>query len=229
MIIALKCMLFLIAIWCGQALATAGFTIPDYASILAFITMIAAGIVYPSPGHQRRFKTGYSYQKVCDFAITMSAFAIIVCIVNTRLYHRSQTTTYASNSITFSKTPTAKEVIASLAYKDKKSLTKAEKKILKREFKKQLGIYGRSLVAGKKDEANQALLIILVIIGAIGVSLLLAALVCSISCGGAEGLAAVVAILGLIGIIWASSVLIRRINRQSRERRRNWAIASSPT
>jgi O-antigen/teichoic acid export membrane protein len=74
------------------------------------------------------------------------------------------------------------------------------------------------MLSGNKKDADNAILIILTIIAAIGLTILLSALVCSISCGGADGLAVVVALLGLTAIIWGSIAVIRRINRGPRNK-----------
>jgi hypothetical protein len=142
---------------------------------------------------------------------------MMVCITNNQLY-RVTTPSYASSSIAISKPPTAEEILASLKYRDKKTLTKQEKKILKQEFKKQLKVFGTATLSGNKKDADNAILIILTIIAAIGLTILLSALVCSISCGGADGLAVVVALLGLTAIIWGSIAVIRRINRGPRNK-----------
>ncbi len=148
---------------------------------------------------------------------------MMVSITNNQLYRVITPSSYANTSIALSKPPTAEEIIASLKYRDKKTLTKQEKKILRKEFKKQLKIFTTATLSGNKKDADNAGLVVLVIIGAIGLTILLSALVCSLSCGGADGLAVAVALLGLTAIIWASVVLIRRINNGPRNKSKNWS------
>lgn len=57
-------------------------------------------------------------------------------------------------------------------------------------------------------------IIILIIVGALAALFLLAALSCSIACGGAEGGASVLGILGTIGIVWGAVALIKGVKKR---------------
>lgn len=100
-----------------------------------------------------------------------------------------------------------------MEHRDKKSLTRQEKRILKHELKKQVKIYIKSKLSGEKAEGDQAFLIILTIIAALGVMYLIAALSCTLACNGSDGAAVAVAILGVAGVIWATIAIINRITR----------------
>jgi hypothetical protein len=112
--------------------------------------------------------------------------------------------------------PTAKQVLSSLSYRDKNSLSRLEKRILKKEFNHQLGVYAKSKLRGNNEKAEDAALIILTIVAALGLMALLAMLVCNLSCGGADAAAVLVGILGTAAIVWGVVVIIKRINRKSK-------------
>ena len=220
-IIIIKILLAIIAWFVGRSFSRMNIGIPESLGILTLFIFLIAALLYPSKrssiSAQKYF---YLKQKSCDFALAACTFIMMVCISNNQLYPVTTPSSHASSNIIVSKPPTVEEILTSLKYGDKKTLTKPEKKILKREFKKQLKVFANAALNGKKKDADDAALVILVIIGAIGLTLLLSALVCSISCGGADGLAVAVALLGLTAIIWGSIVLIRRIKSGPRNKKR---------
>ena len=223
-IVVIKILLAIMAWWVGRTLSEMDIAVPGSFGYFTLLIFIVIALVYPSR-NSTAFSRKYFYlkQKSCDALLAGCTFIMMVSITNNQLYQAATSSSYANSSISISKPPTAEEILASLKYRDKKTLTKQEKKILKQEFKKQLKIFTKATLSGNKKDADNSGLIILVIIGAIGLTILLAALVCSISCGGAEGLAVVVALLGLTAIVWASVVLIRRINNDPQNKRKNWS------
>lgn len=220
-IIIIKILLAIIAWFVGRSFSRMNIGVPESLGTLTLFIFLIAALLYPSKSSSiSARKYFYLKQKSCDFALAACTFIMMVCITNNQLYPITTASAHASSNIIVSKSPTAEEILTSLKYRDKKTLTKPEKKILKREFKKQLKVFANATLSGNKKDADDAALIILVIIGAIGLTLLLSALVCSISCGGADGLAVAVALLGLTAIIWGSTVLIRRI--KSGPRNKEW-------
>ena len=216
-IIIIKILLAIIAWFVGRSFSRMNIGVPESLGILTLFIFLIAALLYPSKSSSiSARKYFYLKQKSCDFAFAACTFIMMVCITNNQLYSVTTPSSHASSNIIVSKSPTAEEILTSLKYRDKKTLTKPEKKILKREFKKQLKVFANATLSGNKKDADDAALIILVIIGAIG----LTALVCSISCGGADGLAVAVALLGLTAIIWGSTVLIRRIKSGPRNKER---------
>jgi Ca2+/Na+ antiporter len=220
-IIIIKIMLAIIAWFVGRSFSRMNIGIPENLGILTLFIFLIAALLYPSKSSSiSARKYFYLKQKSCDFALAACTFIMMVCVTNNQLYPVTTPSSHASSNIIVSKPPTAEEILTSLKYRDKQTLTKPEKKILKREFKKQLKVFANATLNGNKKDADDAALVILVIIGAIGLTLLLSALVCSISCGGADGLAVAVALLGLTAIIWGSIVLIRRIKSGPRNKER---------
>jgi hypothetical protein len=212
-IVMIKLSLTLMAVFTGKTFLDAGIQLSPVIAISATVTFIAACLFYPRKANVYFSKKQlYLARKSCDFTLTFTTFILISVLVNNGRYFIRETSSPVAASIS-TKTPSAEEILASLKYRDKSSLTHQEKRILKKEFEKQLKTYVKAKLAGDKDGAAKAILITLTIIGAIGLSLLLAGLACSLSCGGSDGLAILLVIVGLTGIIWGMVVVIKRISR----------------
>jgi hypothetical protein len=214
-IVLIKVALFIAAIFTGRLFNELSIHLSPLTGVAAGALLIIASFIYPKKTISRFVKKkSYAFRKRCDFVLAFSTFMLISVLANNNHLFIYNTPSSAATqlSITRATPPTAEEILASLKYRDKSTLTHQEKRILKKEFEKQLTIYAKAKVTGDKD-GEKAVLIILTIIGAIGLSLLLGALACSISCGGADGLAILVAVVGLTGIIWGSIVLIKRITK----------------
>ena len=97
-------------------------------------------------------------------------------------------------------------------------MTRAEKRILKAEFKKQLKIWTLAKISGDKEEGDKAGLLILAIVGAAGLFFLVAALSCSLACNGSDAAAIVVLLLGTAAIVLGLLAVIRSINRKKRQK-----------
>lgn len=98
-------------------------------------------------------------------------------------------------------------------------LSKYYKTLSRKELVKEYRYY-RQLQKEDPSTAGTVGLIILTILGALVLAYVVAALACSISCGGSEALAVVVAIIGLAAVVLGAIWLIRKIVRK---RRRNAA------
>jgi hypothetical protein len=194
------------------------FFIPISVGIIALILFISAVIFYPRKESSTLTKKQfYVLQKSCDYVLALFTFIMATSLVNTSFTLAYPASSSASATLT-NHPPTADEILSSLQHRDKKSLTRQEKRILKQEFKKQLKVFATAKFTGKKDQADKSLLIILTIIGALGLLYLVAALSCSLSCNGAEGAAAAVAIIGVIAVVAGAVLIIRGINRGPRKR-----------
>src|SRR5688500_6417787 len=202
-IMIIKILLAIISWFVARSFSLMNIGITENLGSVMLVIFLISALLYPSKSSSiSARKYCYFKQKSCDFALAACTFIMMVCITNNQLYPVTTPSSHAGSNIIVSKPPTAEEILTSLKYRDKQTLTKPEKKILKREFKKQLKVFANATLNGNKKDAGDAALVILVIIGAIGLTLLLSALVCSISCGGADGLAVAVALLGLTAIIW---------------------------
>jgi hypothetical protein len=214
-IVIIKIILWGMAIVTGKTIAETGIILSPLPVVICAIILILAASVYPqksATGYSG--KQNYTLRKSLDFTLAFTTFILISSLVantnsavsNPRLPLVSEASANKVNP------PTADEILASLKYRDKSTLTQQEKRILKKEFGKQLLVYAKAKVSGDKNGAK-ALLIILTIIGAIGLTYVLAGLACSISCSGADGLAILVAVVGLTGILWGTIATIKAIKR----------------
>lgn len=160
-----------------------------------------------------RRKTGDLLIGICTFCMACWVFTNFHQYLP-QFYPASQATSVGPSA----EKPTAEEILNSLQYRDKKSLTRTEKRILKKEFRKQLKIYAKAKITGNKLEANKALLIILAVIAACGLISLLAGLACTISCNGSETLAFILFVVGTAGIIWLLVITINAIHRKKKKK-----------
>lgn len=216
-IVLLHIILTAIACWIGIEVFSFGITFPAFLLYFFVMAFISAAAFYPSVK-----KKNYLRQKACDFTLAASTFCMIVSLSNNRTVSTTIfNTTHASSHtpVTAGKEkPTAQEILASLKDRDKSTLTKTEKRILKKEFKDQIKIYAKAKLTGNKKAAGDAGLIILAIVAALGLLSLLAVLSCSVSCNGSEGAAIVIAVLGSAAIILGLILVIKRINRGPKEK-----------
>lgn len=191
-------------------------------AFLFFILLFLAGMfAYPVKSYSKN--TGisvYTRQKSCDFILAASTFCMILFIGNKYphlISNHSAGYTAANASVSFpvDSMKTSYEKMAAFSEKMKaengKQLSwKEKKKLLKKQVKE-------IKASGEISPAGKVLLIILSVLVALGLLYVLAALSCSISCGGAEGLAIAVAVLGTGLIIFLLVRLIRSINRKTQK------------
>lgn len=217
-IIIIKILLTAIAWYIGSSLIEMNIRIPFIVCIIALTGLVTGAYMYPSRHHSTLLKNKfYTRQKNCDLVVALCSFIMIGTLVNTNSVFPFSVSARASTPA-ISNPPTAADILSSLEYRDKKSLSKKEKRILKQEFKKQLKVYATAKATGKKEAANKALLIILTIVAAVGLLYVVAALACGLACSGAEGAAIALVLLGTIAIIWGTVAIIRTINRGPRRR-----------
>jgi hypothetical protein len=207
-----------IGIFLGRSLLQMDLVLPAYLLYFLLFLFILALITYPSRSSVSKNKAAfYRKQKSRDFLLAFSTCCMIICLSNSsQTVYQPLQTAFAAFSINLppSKTPTAAEILASLEYRDKSTLTRLEKRILKKEFKKQLGVYVVATIKNDKQAKDNAGLVILTIVGALGLFFLLAALSCSIACNGSEGAAIAVFLLGTAGIIIAMIAILKSIKRK---------------
>ncbi len=219
-IIVSHILILLLAWFTGSEISGLSDELPVYLKIIFVLVFIIAALSYPV----KKSKGVYSYakQKTCDFLLALSTFGMVTGIAASgEITFGSLSPLYASTPSTINKNkkdPTAEQILASLKHRDKSSLTRAEKRILKAEFKKQLKIWTLAKISGNKEAGDKAGLLILAIIGAVGLFFLVAALACSLSCNGSDAAAVVVLLLGAAAIALGLIAIIRSINREKRKR-----------
>jgi hypothetical protein len=110
--------------------------------------------------------------------------------------------------------PTAAQILESLKYRDKSSLTKEEKRILKKEFSIQLKKYTLAKFNGDKAAQSNAGAVILAIVLALGLLYLVGAAACSLSCNGNDAAAILVGLFGTAAIIIGLIFFIKGLQKK---------------
>jgi len=212
-IVIIKIALVVLACYTGTTLYKMHLLLPANLFYgIAFLLMAAAVIFYPADKKTNNRKLLFARKKISDFILPLSAVLLITAWVNNADVVHSNTAAYGSNIV---KRPTAQEILKS--GKTRAELTGREKRVLKREFFKQLKIYAAATLSGDKARAGEAWKIILAIIALVGLLYLLAALVCSLSCNGSDTAAVLVGVLGLAGLIWGFIAILKAINRKQKK------------
>lgn len=160
-----------------------------------------------------RQTVSYARRKLFDLSLGAVTFLMIIYAGNhwEKLFIKNESA-QASKVIRISKDSSIfnhfliKNFITSIKEKDVANLSQKEKI---RIIKKQLKEVKQDKQTSKSDKT---LLIILSVLVAIGLLIGLAALSCSISCGGAEALALVVALVGTALIIFLLIRVMKRIS-----------------
>ena len=218
-IIVSHILILLLAWFTGSEISGLSDELPGNLKIIFVFVFVIAAFSYPV----KKSKAVYSYakQKTCDFLLALSTFGMVTGIAASgEISFGSLSPLYANTPSAINnkkKDPTAEQILASLKYRDKSSLTRVEKRILKNEFKKQLKIWTLAKISGNKEEGGKAGLLILAIVGAVGLFFLVASLSCSLSCNGSDAAAVVVLLLGTAAIVLGLLAVIRSINRKKRK------------
>lgn len=187
-------------------------------STLILIGLIITGALLLYPFAKR---ISYAFQKIILF-ITSTCFFLITCFCiqqNFNLPFSQQSLSAVVVLKDSSNKQTAAQIMQSLQYRDKKTLTKSEKRILKKELRKEIKAY-KKLPKANRPTAQDALLIFLIVLSAIGLLFGLSILVCGISCGGVPALAIIATLFGMGGIGVALYFIIRKLHRNIEKERK---------
>ncbi len=226
-IIVSHILILLLAWFTGSEISGLSDRLPVYLKIIFVLVFIIAAFTYPIRKSTPRYS--YAKQKTCDFLLALSTFGMVMGIAASGdISFGSLSPLYASTPSAINnnkKDPTAEQILASLKYRDKSSLTRAEKRILKAEFRKQLKIWTLAKVTGNKEEGDKAGLLILAIVAAVGLFFLVASLSCSLSCNGSDAAAIVVLLLGTAAIVLGLLAVIRSINKKKRQKTETKTVA----
>jgi len=213
-IVLSKLLLVCLAANTGLLLLDLGiFLSPAWILPLAMLTIIAI-CQYPRTDASFVWKLKYSKQKICDFAVCLLGFMLIVMVVNQGILPKLSTPASAATCCgpSAESRPTPGSNIA-LVGSNARMLTRHEKKIIRKEFRKRVTEFMRTAGNGENKPKGVAWKIALTLVVATLLTGVVAGLACSLSCSGAEGLAVFVAILGLAAVIVGAVAVIRRIIR----------------
>ena len=206
LIVVIKISLVVLAAYAAVLLTRLNIVLPyQWIAICCLLLTGAAIVCYPS---RTMKKSAYLRQKICDFTLPFCSFLIITAALNNIGSPKYLPGAYASSII---KTPTAADIMAS--GKTRAQLSKKEKRILRHEFTRQLKNYALAKISNDQQRAENSWKIALAIVGFIGLTILLAGLVCELSCSGSDTAAVLVGVLGLAALIWGFVALLKRIRR----------------
>lgn len=209
-IVLIKLLLAVLSYYVGITIYKMQLVIPYQPVYAVAVLLLITGVLFYPCGKKTSVNRRWNYirQKTGDFLLPLSAVLVFTTWVNNADTIYSSNSAYGSYSI---KHPTAQEILNS--GKTKETLTRQEKRILKKEFFKQLKTYAAASISGDKTKAGEAWKVVLAIIGMVGLLYLLAALVCNISCAGNDTAAVIIGVLGLVGIIWGFIAVLKAIKR----------------
>ncbi|HUR65019.1 MAG TPA: hypothetical protein VMZ03_01610 [Chitinophagaceae bacterium] len=198
-------------------------SIPALALIFFSLTFITGILFYPRKKTNRR-RIPYRRQKTCDTLLTGSVFLMILFLGN----HPRQILNYSSPFVPASASHSSLPKDSSFkTYKTVAAFTASMKdkdgKLRKwKERKKMLKEQVRAIKHAKEpSDGGKVALIALSVLVALGLIYLVAALSCSISCGGSGALAVIVAIGGTALVVFLLVVVIRRILGKKKRETRN--------
>jgi hypothetical protein len=182
--------------------------------LLVFLFIVAVYLRQPRKPAVR----SYGLRKMLDGLLLAVGFVLMVLYTMQLNSRTTWVESAAASQLALSaKTTETLDRISNMAPRAERS--RKDKRFLRKELRHQLKRYAASKLSGRQQDGLEALLIIATIVGAAGLLLLISALACSISCGGADGLAVVVWIVGLaaiiVGVVIAAKAIRRgRIRRQ---------------
>ena len=211
LIVISRILLFFIACFLGKQLTVLGIGLSPLWIYFFIAVFFIAGATYP----RKRPSSNYLKRKLYDFAVAGCGFFITLSLVvqlDSPFYATAQAAVPVNPSPY--KYEEAKILLEQFKRGEKIKFTGKEKRIIRKEFNYQLLQYGKAKITGNKADAEQAILIFLACVAAVGLLYLVAALACTLSCNGSDAAAVIVGILGLAGVIWGLIALIRAINRK---------------
>jgi len=226
-IVAIHAILIIIAFNTGILFNELNVYVPATTFFVFTGIFLAAVFSYPSRSKKNRASSAaafYFRQKSCDFIMAASSFCIIVYFGN------HEKNIFQSNSEIQAAVTRPVSLPGDSAMKTYKSIA-AFKASLKDEHGKNLSwkekkkLLTQQVKAIKKAKdispGGKVALIILSVIVALGLIALLAALSCSIACGGADALAIIVMALGTAGIIFLLVRVIRNITGKEKKQKKD--------
>lgn len=225
-IVALNPILIIIAFNTGALFYELNISVSVTAFFIFMGIFLTAVFSYPSRLQKKRASSSVNYyfrQKTCDFILAASSFCMIVYFGNhdkNIFQSNSEIQAAVSHPVSLPGDSSMKTYKSIAAFKA--SLKDEHGKSLSLKEKKKLLTQQVKAIKKAKDisPGGKAALIILSVIVALGLIAALAALSCSISCGGSAGLAIAVMVLGTVGIIILLVHVIRNITGKGKKQKK---------
>lgn len=163
---------------------------------------VIAFAYYPAKKDKQRFKKFYRSQKTADLILVITGFLLTICF-SSKLVNESSFSViepvYSNAVVVPNNSPSIK------VNSDENNHLCKERKTFRHQLNKIRRAYKEMSPAGK------TVLIILSVLVAMGLSSLVAAAACSLSCSGSEVLAAIVGVVGMGAIIFGLIKVIQAI------------------
>lgn len=208
----------------GVLLSSLGISIPA-AVMLFFACAYSAGfIAYPSrslKGTKLNVPAFYIRQKSCDLLLIGSTFCMIVYLGNhpDRLFQYGSTLNAATASSTSLPKDSTVKTYKSIAAFSASMKDENGKPLKWKERKKLLKEQVRAIKnADEPSKGGKIALIILSVLAALLLIYIVAALACTLSCGGSDVLAVIVGVGGTALIAWLLIVVIRSITGKKKKK-----------
>ena len=211
LIVIIQLVLIALAVTTGTLLRQSGTLLNSSVFYIATGIMLLAFMLYPRQKPVAYYKK-YYLRKTCDLMFSIAAFISVAGMANNPV--SAPGFGFTSKVGAYIVKPSAEQILNTLKENPDKKLTRAEKRILKKEFNKQLLTFAKAKLSGDKEGSEQSGLILLTIIAALGIGFLLAGLVCSLSCNGSNAAAVAMAVVGAVGLIWGTVAVIKSIKKK---------------
>ena len=210
-IIISHCLLFWIACFFASRLSARNIQLSPLLLYFFIAVFFITGATYPEK------KSGnYRKRKLYDLVVVCCSFFMVICAVlqlngGASRVDNAQATTIEPSHYKYGE---AKKLLEQFKNGEKTRFTVKEKRIIRKEFNYQLLQYAKAKITRDKKSGDEAVLIILSCIAAVGLLFLLSALACSLSCNGSDAAAIIVGVIGTAAIIWGLIAVIRSIRRK---------------
>lgn len=190
--------LFVLCLLLGNMFAVVGFQPSPWLYPVFISLSLLAAYFYPK-GRNTCYKNTYAFRKTCDFILVISSAAMVVMMV----VEAPNISTLATARTTSNTDENIQKTVA-LKNKTVNRLTHTASKV--RHFFQNLKPRLKRLKVWQ-----QILLIALTLVGTAASAVFIAVLACSLSCDGFVTAAVIVAVIGWSGILFATTIVIRRI------------------
>lgn len=214
-IVLIYFLLNLLGLFCGDLLSSLNIVLSPAFYLIAILLTLGGIIFYPSKKRKHAYKNFYLRQKLADGFLITATFLFIIYSGNSFNYTRTVNPLNHAFAISIVQSPLSLSISHDNSVVGKKSSlsSKKEKRMHVRSFIKEI----RKKYKATSD-SGKAVLIALVVLGAIFMSFLMLALACNVACSGSEALAYIVGAVGLGAVIFGAIKLIQRITRGKPEK-----------
>ena len=216
LIILLHVLLIVIAVYWASLTTENGWTIPFY---WLYLLIGAYGALYLIYQGWAQWKKLYWFRTMMHTMMAIVSFLLVFLYAANLNKPVAATYVMAASVIdpvhgSTYKHAESEKLLQQIKTGEIKKLSKAERKLLRSEFKYQVKRYTAAKRAGQKDEAGNAGLIVLTIVVAMAALVGVGSISCTLSCNGNDGAAIAVAVLGTALIIFLAVLAIKGIKKR---------------